>query len=173
MARGFIRISSLRESSHYTWLSCFSNTVRTWVTSTNSLPRKRRTWLPRISCSWWTWTRRNLWASRFSIRSLCNTSKRILSQARIHLHFASFLVVHLPLCHSGLSHSLPLSRSLSVSFPSLFSSFSFSHSVSLNLALAISWKWRKREPKALSFSNLVNKSPREALRCISKQSRAR
>lgn len=61
-----------------------SNIVRTWVTSTSNSPQRKRIWLPRISCLWWTWIRRNLWASRISIQSLCNTFKRnTISQAHI------------------------------------------------------------------------------------------
>lgn len=92
-------------SSKYLWrlfVVCFSNIVRMWVTSISNSPRRRQTWHLRINCSWWIWTRQNSWDSRFSIRSLCNTFKRMFFSGS-YSSFTSFLV-HLPLRHSGLSH---------------------------------------------------------------------
>lgn len=110
-----------------------SNIAKMWAISTSSSLRRRRTWLPRISCSWWTWTRRNLWVSPIWIRSLCNMFKRILLLRLVYTSFTSSLVVHLSFRRSGLSHP-PLSLSI-CSFLSTFLFFSLALSLYLRISL--------------------------------------
>lgn len=97
-----------------------SNIVKTWVTSTSNSLQRKRIWLLRISCSWWTWTRRSLWVSRISIQNLCNTFKRnTLSQAHTYpsLHSSASTFLFVTQGSLSLSHPLPLALyTLSLSF---------------------------------------------------------